>query len=118
MLGSLIGRRREIGIAKTAAAAFQPDDLLPVFQYFDFLFARLLVPCDCPERNLDNNILPEPPRTVIAAAGLAILRQHILIIPQMQERPQMFAAPKDDMRAPAAVTAVRPSHRIELRPHK
>ena len=80
MLGSLIGRRREIGIAKTAASAFQPDDLLPVFQYFDFLFARLFIPRDRPKRNLDNNILPESPRTVIAAAGLAVLRQHILVI--------------------------------------
>jgi hypothetical protein len=36
----------------------------------------------------------------------------------MQKRPQIFAPPKDDMRAPAAISTIRPGHRIELRPHK
>jgi hypothetical protein len=36
----------------------------------------------------------------------------------MQQRPEMFAPPKDNMRAPAAIPAIRTRHRIELRPHK
>ena len=30
----------------------------------------------------------------------------------------MFAAPKDDMRAAAPISAIWPGHRIEFRPHK
>jgi hypothetical protein len=36
----------------------------------------------------------------------------------MQERPQVFASPKDDMPAAAPISPIRPCHRIELRPHK
>jgi hypothetical protein len=36
----------------------------------------------------------------------------------MQERPKIFAPPKDDVGAPAAVSAIRPRHRIVLGAHK
>src|ERR1700722_2509336 len=118
MLGRLIGWRCETGIAKTAPAAFQPDDLLTVFQDFHLRFARFFIPGNRPQRNFDNNIFSKPSRTVIAAAGLAVLRHYNLIITQVQERPQVFAAPEDDMSAPASIAAIRPGHRVELRPHK
>ena len=36
----------------------------------------------------------------------------------MQKCPQVFAAPKDDMRAPAAIPAIRAGHRVILGAHK
>src|SRR5580658_4677937 len=118
MLRGLIGWRRETGVAKTATSSFQPNDLLPVFEDLHLLLSRLFVPCNSSQRNFDNNIFSKSPGAIVPAAGFAVLRQHILIITQMQKRPQIFAASEDNMGAAAAGPAIWSGHGVELGAHE
>src|SRR5271167_2863604 len=118
MLRRLIGRRGKSRIPKTTTPSLQPNDLLSVFQDLRLYFSCFLVPGYCPERNLNDDILPKTARAIVSAAALAVFSQHILIIAEMQQGPKMIASPENDMSSTSAIAAIRPRHVIEFGLHK
>ena len=118
MLWSLVSGGCEIRITQSTAATLYPDQLLPVLQNFRFDFPGFLIPGDRAQGHFNDDVLSEPAGAIVATAILSILRKDIFIITQVQQGPEIFISPQNNMTASAAVTSIRSRERIELGTHK
>jgi len=71
-------------VSQSAFSAGNPNDLLTVFQNFDFLFSGFFIAGDGAQRDFNNDVFSIATMTIIRAASFSVFGQYILVIAKME----------------------------------
>jgi hypothetical protein len=107
-----------MGIAQSAPASAHEDDFLPVFQDLRFFFPAFFIKGDGTKGYININVFTAAAGTIVATAAFPVFCQDILVIPKVQEGPEIFIAPEYNMRAATTVTAIRAGFCVEFGSHE
>ena len=103
----LIGGSAEMPVSQSSAAAFEQNYLLPVLFDLAEELARVAVIHDRPAGHLDDLVLPIFAEGAGLAAVTAVCGHDMLLILQVQQRPQVAVSAQDDMSATTSIASVR-----------
>ena len=94
-------------VTQASSSAFEQHDTLTMLFHFGQKLARITIINDRSARHFDNLILAILTETATFATTTTIGRHDMLLVFQMQQRPQITIALKDDMSSTASITTVR-----------
>lgn len=82
------------------------------------MFTGFFIAGDGAQWHIDIDIFSGATGTIVTAAAFTIFCQHVFVIAQVEEGPEVFIAAQDDMGTATAVAAIGAGFRVEFGAHE
>jgi hypothetical protein len=93
-------------VSTAALASFRENDLLALVQDFHQHFFRLYIPDDCPQRDIDVNVVPVRSVLMLSATSIAVARNYVPSVFKVKQCPVLFVAANDHMASATSITSI------------